>query len=249
MEARPEPIEERIVRVPDVLGGKPVVRGTRIPVEIVLGYLVATPDFDSLLLNYPRLTVDDVRACLAYGRDTVTSAFEASKEHGVYRMPSRRSVSTVVLNESETRVLLHRRGDVPLWSLPGGGVESGEGWDEAAIREVREETGYEVEIEYFVGEYDRPELGEVKRVYLAHLTGGEPRPAPPESVAVRWFPVSRFPLNRMPLHEQYVRHALAYHAGPLRMVQRPAPLTKLGMRALFAMSDLRAAARRLLRPT
>ena len=46
--------------------GKPVVKGTRIPVELVLAKLAHNPDLDELFADYPRLTIDDVKACLEY---------------------------------------------------------------------------------------------------------------------------------------------------------------------------------------
>ena len=64
-------LRERIVQDANILVGKPVVRGTRIPVELVLGRLAANPDLNELLQDYPRLTVDDVRACLEYASDLV----------------------------------------------------------------------------------------------------------------------------------------------------------------------------------
>jgi len=60
------PYQDRIVRDPQVLVGKPVVKGTRIPVDLVLSYLARNPNFDELFLDYPRLTLDDVKACLGY---------------------------------------------------------------------------------------------------------------------------------------------------------------------------------------
>ncbi len=59
---------DRIVRDPQILVGKPVVKGTRIAVEVVLDYLAHNPDFDELFADYPRLTMDDVKACLAYAQ-------------------------------------------------------------------------------------------------------------------------------------------------------------------------------------
>ena len=56
----------RIVQDPAILVGKPVVKGTRIPVELVLAKLAANPDLNELFPDYPRLTIDDVRACLNY---------------------------------------------------------------------------------------------------------------------------------------------------------------------------------------
>ena len=59
---------ERIVQTPEVMVGKPVIKGTRIPVEVVLEYLARNPNFDDLFADYPRLTMDDVKAVLAYAR-------------------------------------------------------------------------------------------------------------------------------------------------------------------------------------
>jgi uncharacterized protein (DUF433 family) len=60
---------ERITSDPAIMVGKPVVRGTRIPVELVLGHLAENPDLDDLFGAYPQLTIDDIRACLAYAQD------------------------------------------------------------------------------------------------------------------------------------------------------------------------------------
>lgn len=51
--------------------GKPVVKGTRIPVELVLAHLAENPDLNDLFAAYPRLTAEDVRACLYYAQDLV----------------------------------------------------------------------------------------------------------------------------------------------------------------------------------
>jgi uncharacterized protein (DUF433 family) len=62
---------ERIAIDQRVLGGKPTVRGTRISVELVLRRLAQDLDLESLYESYPRLTEDDVRACLAYAHSLV----------------------------------------------------------------------------------------------------------------------------------------------------------------------------------
>ena len=62
---------ERIVRDPRVMVGKPVVRGTRIPVETILEQLAFNLDLDDLFGAYPELTVDDVKACLRYAQKLV----------------------------------------------------------------------------------------------------------------------------------------------------------------------------------
>ena len=61
----------RIITDDDVLAGKPVVRGTRIPVELVLTYLANNPNFHDLFADYPRLTMEDVKACLAFAKSAV----------------------------------------------------------------------------------------------------------------------------------------------------------------------------------
>ena len=57
---------DRIEVNPDVLTGKPVVRGTRLAVELILELLAAGETERDLLSDYPRLTREDVLACLAY---------------------------------------------------------------------------------------------------------------------------------------------------------------------------------------
>ncbi|WP_373059447.1 DUF433 domain-containing protein [Gemmatimonas sp.] len=60
---------ERVVLDPDVRFGKPVVRGTRITVGDVLGYLASGMTEDEVLADFPQLTRDDLRACLAFAAD------------------------------------------------------------------------------------------------------------------------------------------------------------------------------------
>jgi uncharacterized protein (DUF433 family) len=50
--------------------GKPVFKGTRIPVELVVAHLANTPDLNDLFAAYPDLTVADVKACLQYANRT-----------------------------------------------------------------------------------------------------------------------------------------------------------------------------------
>lgn len=60
---------ERIEMTPDVMGGKPVIRGTRIPVETILRKLGAGMTPDAILRDHPRLTVDDIRAAQTFAAD------------------------------------------------------------------------------------------------------------------------------------------------------------------------------------
>ena len=69
-DARPR-FHDRIVTDPEILVGKPVVKGTRISVELVLEFLAHTPDLDELFADYPELTREDVQAVLAYAQAAV----------------------------------------------------------------------------------------------------------------------------------------------------------------------------------
>jgi uncharacterized protein (DUF433 family) len=58
--------QERIVVDPDILVGKPVVRGTRLAVEFIIGLLGQGWCEADILRNYPGLTSEDIRACLGW---------------------------------------------------------------------------------------------------------------------------------------------------------------------------------------
>jgi uncharacterized protein (DUF433 family) len=60
------PWPERIVVDPEILAGKPVIRGTRMAVEFILELLAAGRAESEILANYPGLIGDDILACLAY---------------------------------------------------------------------------------------------------------------------------------------------------------------------------------------
>jgi uncharacterized protein (DUF433 family) len=63
----------RITLDPELLAGKPVIRGTRLSVEFVIGLMAEGWSEADVLANYPGITHEDVIACLAYARDTLSS--------------------------------------------------------------------------------------------------------------------------------------------------------------------------------
>lgn len=66
---------DRIVAVPGVRFGKPCVRGTRISVGDVLGYLAGGMSEPEILTDFPQLTHEDIRACLAYAAERERRTF------------------------------------------------------------------------------------------------------------------------------------------------------------------------------
>jgi uncharacterized protein (DUF433 family) len=63
----------RVVLDPAVLTGKPVIRGTRLSVEFVIGLMADGWSESDILRNYPGLSREDLAACLAYARDLLRS--------------------------------------------------------------------------------------------------------------------------------------------------------------------------------
>ncbi len=63
--------------------------------------------------------------------------------------------ATIVVTNSKGEILLQKRSDNNMWGLPGGALELGESFEEAAHREVLEETGYMVEIRSMIGVFSK----------------------------------------------------------------------------------------------
>jgi uncharacterized protein (DUF433 family) len=63
----------RVTLDPDVLAGKPVIMGTRLAVDFIIGLLADGWSEADILQNYPGVTHEDITACLAYARDILTS--------------------------------------------------------------------------------------------------------------------------------------------------------------------------------
>ncbi|MDJ0269493.1 MAG: DUF433 domain-containing protein [Aigarchaeota archaeon] len=79
-EGSAEELLERITVDPDILAGKPVIKGTRISVELILELLANGWSFEQILENYPQLSMQDIRAAIRY-------AAEVLKGERVYQIP------------------------------------------------------------------------------------------------------------------------------------------------------------------
>lgn len=69
---QPNPLD-RIERNPDIMVGKPVIKGTRITVDLILEKLAADFPIEEILADYPHLTREDVLASVAYARSLLPS--------------------------------------------------------------------------------------------------------------------------------------------------------------------------------
>ena len=89
-----------------------------------------------------------------------------------------------------------RRGDLA-WGLAKGGIEDGESMEDAAVREVREETGIRAEIETSLGEtryfyvWEDVRIRKTVHFFLMRSIGGDPDDRDDEMEEIRWFPLER----------------------------------------------------------
>ncbi|MFD4524058.1 NUDIX domain-containing protein [Streptomyces sp. NPDC058470] len=132
---------------------------------------------------------------------------------------------TAVVRDDAGRLLLIHKTDNDLWALPGGGHDIGERIADTVVREVREETGIDVEVDDIVGLYTDPQHvlayddGEVRQqfsiCFRAHAVGGSLRTSS-ESKEVRWIdPADLDGLDIHPSMMLRIRHGLDHtRRGP-----------------------------------
>jgi ADP-ribose pyrophosphatase YjhB (NUDIX family) len=134
------------------------------------------------------------------------------------------AASAIVVDDAG-RILLQRRTDNALWSIPGGAMEVGESIAETVVREVKEETGLDVAPERLVGIYSNPRHvveyadGEVRQqfsvCFACRLVGGQPATSH-ESSEVGFFTPAE--VEAMPVHESIrlrIRHYLERRPEPV----------------------------------
>jgi len=137
---------------------------------------------------------------------------------------TRRGAMAVVLSGDSRRVLLLRREIFLFWDLPGGGIEAGEEPSAAAVRECREETGYEVSVDRLVGTYRHQSVygrgDQLTHVFRAHPCGGAPKRMGLETTGLGWFDTDRPPRGLQPLQRQMLLDAQADPGHPVERCMR-----------------------------
>lgn len=113
--------------------------------------------------------------------------------------------------EKDNKILLQRRSDNGKWGLPGGIMEMGETYHEAAIREVKEETGLDISIDYLIGIYHNKdwqwasgdEAHVICAVFKAHIVSGELQ-KDLESLELKFFSEDELPEITSPDHKMAI---------------------------------------------
>jgi len=128
-----------------------------------------------------------------------------------------KSAANAVVFDDDRRILLTRRSDNLLWCLPGGHLDYGETLSQAALRELREETGLIAEIVRLLGVYSAPFPGNftlngvrqaVVASFICRITGGKLRLSH-ETVDIRFFRQDELPLDIVPHHIKRIGDAFS----------------------------------------
>lgn len=125
--------------------------------------------------------------------------------------------STGIIPFPEGKILLVKRGTVPFrgyWALPGGRMEAGESIEQTVVREVKEETGLDVQVERVIGEYvEKGVEGDVEYEYfptcfLVKVVGGEARRQENEIQEIKLFGLSGLPQPLAFEHDKMIKDYL-----------------------------------------
>lgn len=111
--------------------------------------------------------------------------------------------SVFVFDKSRKKILLIKRRDIPVWVIPGGGIEKGETPRQAAIREAKEESGFDVKIIRQIAEYTHHRSGKINSLFEAVVVGGKARLSN-ESKEVAFFNPNNLPELRHPLLSEWL---------------------------------------------
>jgi ADP-ribose pyrophosphatase YjhB (NUDIX family) len=139
------------------------------------------------------------------------------------------------------KILLTKREDFETWVLPSGGVEAGESFAQAAIRETKEETGLDVELTRLVGIYSR--VGNISPGYMilfaAKPIGGEIKCQPGETIEVRWFSFEEIPSPLSAGHKRRIKDAIEGASGitVLQEINSPTWPGKITRKDLYELRD------------
>lgn len=125
------------------------------------------------------------------------------------------SVAGIIFKDNLSQVLLIKRRDVPVWVLPGGGIEEGESLTDALIREMLEETGFHVKIKRKVAEFHPiNKLTLLTHLYECEILSGSAMTGN-ETSDIQFFPLNALPKLMPPPYQEWIADAQLNLKEPL----------------------------------
>lgn len=128
------------------------------------------------------------------------------------------------IENEQGEILLQKRGDKNKWGFPGGALELGESAEEAVVREIREGTGYEVQVEYLIGVYTKysdsyangDQAQPILFFFKCIISGGALTIDHNETIDLQFFKRNATPLLVNKQHEDCLRDYLSGKKGCFR---------------------------------
>lgn len=132
-------------------------------------------------------------------------------------MPLLPAAIGIIFNQDETKILFVKRRDVPIWTLPGGGVEINETAEDALKREILEETGYQVRIVRKCAEYTPiNSLSSFTTLFICQIVSGKELISD-EVSAIQFYSPSQLPSPLFYIHSNWLKEVL----NSKKLIQRP----------------------------
>jgi 8-oxo-dGTP pyrophosphatase MutT (NUDIX family) len=149
-------------------------------------------------------------------------------------------LGVVIAVLQDDTVLLTKREDFDVWCLPGGAVDPGEAVDQAAVREVLEETGLQVQLTHYVGLLNKPRWGRDGAhllLFAARPTSRTFKANPAEVQDLAYFPVDHLPEPLLWEHRHLIKAAHSGATGHLWINRAQTPSRFANRTELYTWRD------------
>jgi 8-oxo-dGTP diphosphatase len=128
----------------------------------------------------------------------------------------KQAVSCIIFSKDRKEILLVKRRDIPVWVLPGGGIEKGESPEDAALRETLEETGFQARIKRKIAEYESVNsFTQPTHFFECEVVSGD-AVTTNETQDIAFFNIHALPKLLAPPYSGWIQDAIAEHPHLLR---------------------------------
>jgi len=109
--------------------------------------------------------------------------------------------------DDQGHILLCHRRDNDIWNFPGGRIEAGEAPWEAVVRETKEEVCLDIEVDYLLGVYYKPDANEISFAFICNVLSGK-ECLTDEADQIEYFNVQKLPKNISPKQVERIKDAV-----------------------------------------